>query len=505
MLFNSYEFLFVFLPLALICHFAAARKSPTAAAIVTTISSLLFYAWWRPPFVLLPALSIVVNFIIARAMLDSEAARVRLLLWFGITVNLLVLGYFKYYDLLLSAFEQRNPVPPDVPLALSFTTFVQIAFLVEIARRPHKVAPIQYAMFVSFFPHLIAGPIVRWAELGPQILDKVRYRVDWNNIALGLTILCIGLAKKILLADTLSQYIAPVFDASANGIAVAPLAAWGASVAFALQLYFDFSGYSDIAVGLGLLFNLRLPLNFAAPLRSTSIIDLWRRWHMSLSRFLADFVYVPLGGNRKGSARRIVNLMVTLTLGGLWHGANWTFIVWGALQGVLVSINHLWRAWRGGPATSRLGQAVSWFATFMAFSVGIMIFRSPNIQTAGRMLAAMVGVGGAPASPPIIVRWDFWGIEKGYFSEAFVRAWFGSYWSALGTLVTLGVLAIAMLVPDTAELVDYREGDFQPQWRRDVGWLKWQPSPSWAVVMLALFALVFINIVSFSEFLYFQF
>jgi D-alanyl-lipoteichoic acid acyltransferase DltB (MBOAT superfamily) len=346
---------------------------------------------------------------------------------------------------------------------------------------------------------------VRWDELGPQIVDKLRYRIDWNNIALGLTILCLGLAKKILLADTLAQYVAPVFDAGAKGIAVAPLAVWGASVAFDLQVYFDFSGYSDVAIGLGLLFNLRLPLNFAAPLRSTSIIDLWRRWHMTLSRFLGDFVYVPLGGSRKGPARRTINLIVTLTLGGLWHGANWTCVVWGAFQGVMVAINHLWRDWRGRTAPSRLGSALGWLMTFTTFTVGLTIFRSANISTAGRMLAAEVGLAGAPASPQIIVPWDFWGIEQGYFSEAFIRAWFGSYWSALGTLVTLGALVVALLVPDTAELVDYREGDFNPHWRRDVGWLKWQPSPRWAVALLVLFCVAFINMVSFTEFFYFQF
>ena len=276
--------------------------------------------------------------------------------------NLAVLGWFKYGDFLLSIVEGRRPNAPEVPLALSFTTFVQIAFLVDVWRRRGSVNFPAYAMFVAFFPHLIAGPIVRWDELGPQLRDRARYRPDWNNIALGLTIFCLGLAKKVLIADSLSPHVGPVFDAAARGEALTAAAAWGAAYAYTAQLYFDFSGYSDMAVGLGLLFNLRLPINFAAPLRATSIIDLWRRWHISLSRFLRDFVYVPLGGAAGGPARRTTNLFLTMVIGGLWHGANWTFVLWGAFHGILLAINHAWRQWRGrraldaGRAFRRLGR-----------------------------------------------------------------------------------------------------------------------------------------------------
>ncbi len=266
MLFNSYEFIFLFLPLALTAHFLAARWSVSFAVIVTTVSSLIFYAWWKPPFVLLPIASIVLNFLLARKILATEPERRRALVLAGVVGNLLVLGYYKYADFILSIFEQRPAAAPDVPLALSFTTFVQVAFLVELARRPVQVSFPKYSMFVAFFPHLIAGPIVRWTELGPQLDDPARYRVDWDNVARGLTIFILGLAKKILIADQLSPYVALVFDAAAAGQPIGAAAAWGASIAYSLQLYFDFSGYSDMAVGLGLLFNLRLPVNFAAPL-----------------------------------------------------------------------------------------------------------------------------------------------------------------------------------------------------------------------------------------------
>jgi len=303
MLFNSLEFIYLFLPSAVLLHFLAARWSVTAAVTITTISSLVFYAWWKPPFVVLPLVSVIGNYWLAREILASDKKAGHRIMLVGVVINLLVLGYFKYFDFLVSIVEHRNPILPEVPLALSFTTFVQVAFLVELERDRAPIVFRPYAMFVTFFPHLIAGPIVRWTELGPQLAEKARYWVNWKNVALGLTIFCVGLGKKVLLADRLAPHVAGVFDAATSGLPITAAAAWGASVAYSLQLYFDFSGYSDMAVGLGLLFNIRLPINFAAPFRATSMIDLWRRWHISLSRFLRDFVYVPLGGSERGSGR----------------------------------------------------------------------------------------------------------------------------------------------------------------------------------------------------------
>lgn len=505
MLFNSLEFIFIFLPIAVFLHFLAARKNPVAAVATTTVTSLLFYAWWKPPFVLLPILSIVLNFLLAGQILKSDKKVARILLLFGIMANLAVLGYFKYADFVISFFEQRTPNGGNVPLALSFTTFVQIAFLVELSRNPAQISFARYAMFVSFFPHLIAGPIVRWSELGPQLVDKLRYRLNWDNIALGLTIFCLGLTKKVLFADKLASHVAPVFDAAASGVPVTAVAAWGASVAYSLQLYFDFSGYSDMAIGLGLLFNFRLPLNFAAPFRATSIIDLWRRWHITLSRFLRDFVYVPLGGSSAGPFRRALNLFTTMVIGGLWHGANWTFIAWGAFHGILLTVNHLWRTWRGLRRPTFLGSLVGWALTFTAFVIGMTFFRSADIYSAGRLIQAMAGFGHAPRDAPLIVDADFWAIEKGIVTEAFVREWFGSHWTLVGTTMTLGVLIVALSLPDTMEFVNYREGEPHSAWRRSWGPLVWSPSFVWAMAILALFMVVFANLGSFSEFLYYQF
>jgi alginate O-acetyltransferase complex protein AlgI len=505
MLFNSLEFIFVFLPIAATLHFLAARRGIVAAVIVTTITSLFFYAWWKPPFVVLPVISIVFNYSIAQGIWEADRKTARALVILGVTANLLVLGYFKYFDFFLSMFQQRPPSTQDVPLALSFTTFVQIAFLVETARQPTPAAFPCYAMFVSFFPHLIAGPIVRWTELGTQLEDKLRYRINWENIACGLTIFCLGLSKKVLFADNLATFVSPVFTAASLDLPITTVAAWGASFAYSLQLYFDFSGYSEMAVGLGLLFNLKLPLNFAAPFRATSMIDLWRRWHITLSRFLRDFVYVPFGGKNAGMMRRSLNLFVTMVIGGLWHGANWTFIAWGAFHGGLLTINHIWRSLRGARPSTLMGRLTGWTLTFAAFAIGMTLFRSPDIQTASRMFEAMIGLGDAPVNAPILVSFDFWALEQGYFTEAFVRRWLGSYWSVVGTLVTLILLAVALALPDTMEFVNYREGEPHSDWRRPRRLLAWSPSIVWAVAVLALFGVLFASLGSFSEFLYYQF
>ena len=505
MLFNSPEFIFIFLPLAVALHFLMARRSVAAACLTTTATSLVFYLWWKPPFVVLPVLSIVSNFALASWMLQADARNARRLMIAGVGANLLVLIYFKYADFLLSIATGAAPEMPKVPLALSFTTFVQIAFLVDVWRRREAGAFGPYAMFVAFFPHLIAGPIVRWTELGPQIADPARYRVDWSNVSLGLTIFLFGLAKKVLIADQLGEFVAPVFDAAARGEAVTAAAAWGGALAYSAQLYFDFSGYSEMAIGLGLLFNLRLPVNFAAPFRATSIIDFWRRWHVSLSRFLRDFVYLPLGGSRRGPSRTAVNLVATMTIGGLWHGAGWTFIAWGAWNGVLLAINHRWRQWRGPARPAPVTAFACWLATFVAFVIGMVFFRAADMPSALLLLKNMAGIGTAPPAASLTLPWDTWTLQRGYVPEQFVRHAFGVTWTVVGSLFTLGALAIALLLPETIEWTNYREGEPHSDWRRPLGPYEWRPSAAWLALTIALFAGVFYQINRVSEFLYYQF
>jgi alginate O-acetyltransferase complex protein AlgI len=504
MLFNSPEFIFVFLPLAVALHFALARWSMQAAIAGTTASSLAFYAWWNPPFVVLPIISILANFALARCMLSVPRDTAKILMIAGIVANVLVLCYFKYADFLVSIVDGHKAVPPHVPLALSFTTFVQIAFLVHVHQRRAPIDFNSYALFVAFFPHLIAGPIVRWSSLGRQISDPARYRLDWNNVALGLTIFTLGLAKKLLLADPLSPYVGAVFDTAATGEAVTGAAAWGASFAFVLQIYFDFSGYSDMAIGLGLLFNYRLPINFGAPFRSTSIADFWRRWHVTLSRLARDLIYVPIALNR-GPFWRAAGLFIAMVVIGVWHGAGWTFVAWGAYYGVLLLINVTWNNWRGPRRKTLVTTLGGWAATVTAFAVSGVFFRAADIETAWRLLTAMAGFGDAMMPLEFTPGRDNWIIQHGYVTREFVLAWFGATWSVVGSLMTLVTLAVAMLVPDTMEITNYREGEPQSDWRRPVGFLAWRPSPVSFAVCVVVFAAVFASIGRVSEFLYYQF
>jgi alginate O-acetyltransferase complex protein AlgI len=527
MLFNSPEFIFLFLPAAVLLHFGLAAWRVDTAVVATTISSLAFYAWWNPPFVALPVVSILVNFWLARWMAGATPELARRLLTAGIAANLALLCYFKYSNFFLSIVTDRPNTPPNVPLALSFTTFVQIAFLVYVYKRQPFVDFSRYALFVAFFPHLIAGPIVRWNSLGPQLADKARYRVDWNNIALGLTIFTFGLAKKVLIADSLAPHVARVFDAAARGEPVTAVAAWGGCTAFAAQVFFDFSGYSEMAIGLGLMFNFRLPMNFAAPLRAANMFDLWRRWHITLSRFFRDFVYVPLSLGRSGAFRLAFNLLVTMVLAGLWHGANWTFVAWGAFLGAILIINQLWDAVRGPGRPSAAGRLGGWFATFTAFVISMAFFRAADIQTSSHLLVAMTGVGTNPAADlalavgasdfsqasaglgdtsvlaNIVRDWDAWAVGRGYVSEQFLRIWFGGTWSIAATFSTLIALAILLLAPDTMEIVGYREGEAHSDWRRSAP--VWRTSPAWLATVTALFGLSFLLIGRVNEFLYYQF
>jgi alginate O-acetyltransferase complex protein AlgI len=506
MLFNSQEFIFLFLPLAVMLHFALARWSAEAAIVGTTVSSLVFYAWWNPPYVLLLIASLAGNFWLARQIVAARPPGARLLLIAGIVGNVLVLAYYKYAGFLLSIVSGTTAAPPNVPLALSFTTFVQVAFLVDVHQRRIPLELSRYALFVTFFPHLIAGPIVRWRNLGRQLADPARYRLDWNNVALGLTVFTIGLAKKVLIADTPSPHVTAVFDAAARGEPLTALAAWGASLAFTAQIYFDFAGYSDMAVGLGLLFNFRLPINFAAPLRATSIVDLWRRWHITLSQLFRDLVYAPLTMGRRAPFRQAACAIFTMTLVGFWHGAGWTFIVWGAYNGILLVINAVWRQFRPEPDQPTIaGSFAGWLLTFTAFAAGAVFFRAADMSVASHMLTAMAGLGGAPVADSITLSWDLWGIRNGWFSESFVRTWLGSHWSMVGSLLTLLALAIALLVPDTFEIVNYRDGEVQSDWRRPAGLLAWRASRLALAATTILFASVFYQLNRVTEFIYFQF
>ncbi|MDD4802561.1 MAG: MBOAT family protein, partial [Syntrophomonas sp.] len=402
MLFNSYEFIFLFLPICLIVYFLLNRfASGSAAKLWLVLASLFFYSWWNVIYLPLILLSIVVNYAVGTALVKSSD-RIRLtpktILATGITFNLLLLGYFKYMDFFLTninlVFSNDLPLLHIVlPLGISFFTFTQIAFLVDAYHsEAREYNPINYALFVTFFPHLLAGPILHHKEMMPQFESGENKALNYKNLAQGIFLFSIGLFKKVAIADTLALAANYGFDTAA---ALSLVEAWITSLSYTLQLYFDFSGYTDMAIGAALMFNIRLPINFNSPYKALSIQDFWRRWHMTLSRFLQKYVYIPLGGNRRGNINMYRNLMITFLLGGLWHGAGWTFVFWGFLHGAGLVIQRLWQK-----LNLRMHKWLAWFITFNFVNIAWVFFRAETWSSAIKVLTGMFGLSGIilPAS-----------------------------------------------------------------------------------------------------------
>lgn len=380
MLFNSYIFIFLFLPVVFFGFFWVAKTSHRLAALWLVVASLFFYGWWNPKFVLLLLGSITFNYALSYAIGHAKNVRQsKLLLVSAIIANLLLLGVFKYANFFIEATNQFGAqfgmVDIVLPLGISFFTFTQIAFLVDVNRGiTREYNFIHYLLFVTWFPHLIAGPVLHHRQMMPQFALPNVYRVDSEAIAVGFTIFTIGMFKKVILADQFALYATPVFDGAASGVQSMFFEAWIGALAYTLQLYFDFSGYSDMAIGLSRLFNIRLPLNFDSPYKASNIVDFWRRWHMTLSTFLRDYLYIPLGGSRHGQLNRYRNLIATMLLGGLWHGAGWNFVLWGGLHGLYLAINHGWHALTGSATSGRVAHVFGVLLTFTAVTVAWVFF-----------------------------------------------------------------------------------------------------------------------------------
>ena len=346
MLFNSYFFICIFLPITLIGFFFLGQRGHHRIAIGWLVgASLFFYGWWNPAYLVLILGSVFFNFSIGVLLGNQEAVLSKKgLLVVGIGANLAALGYFKYANFFVNNFNVviGSSFHLDtiiLPLAISFFTFQQISYLADAYKGEiREYNFLHYSLFVTFFPQLIAGPIVHHKEMLPQFLQDGVYRPEYKNVAIGITIFAIGLFKKVCLADGIAQYATPVFQAADAGVLVSFFEAWGGALAYTFQLYFDFSGYSDMAMGLAWMFGIQLPLNFNSPYKANNIIEFWGRWHMTLSRFFRDYLYIPLGGNKRGKIRQLWNLMITMLLAGLWHGAGWTFVLWGALHGIYLVV-----------------------------------------------------------------------------------------------------------------------------------------------------------------------
>ena len=392
MLFNSYEFLFVFLPITLLgLYTLSAMGQPAWAVGWTALASLVFYSFWNIAFLWVLGASIALNYALGLALLAMHPPLARkALLTLGLATNLGLLTAYKYSGFAVSIVNDATgasyPLPHMVlPIGISFFTFTQIAFLVDAHRRRVERYPfVKYVLFVAFFPHLVAGPILRHYAVIPQLESSRFGRPSARMAYAGLVFFCCGLFKKVLIADTLAPSVNALY-AAAHALAMAE--AWLAGLLYTLQLYFDFSGYSDMALGLALLLNVRIPLNFNSPYKSANAIEFWRRWHISLSSFLRDYLYIPLGGNRKGAARQLINIFITMLLCGLWHGAGWTFVAWGGYHGLLLIANHLWR--RTG---MRLPRVLGWAITFTAVLFGWVLFRAATLHDAVAIFASMAGL-----------------------------------------------------------------------------------------------------------------
>ncbi|MCP2730046.1 MBOAT family O-acyltransferase [Limnofasciculus baicalensis] len=501
MLFNSSEFIFLFLPITLLVFFGIGKYYDKFAIAWLVATSLFFYSWWNPAYLILLISSLLFNYFIGYALSQQfeSSLRKKIILFLGIIVNLSLITYFKYANFFLSTANditgtEFNLTQVILPLGISFFTFEQITFIVDVYRGITKESSLlNYALFVTFFPRLIAGPIILHRETIPQFANPSIYRFNSEDMEVGITIFMIGMAKKVLIADNIAIYATPVFNAAAQGVPITFYDAWSGALAYTFQLYFDFSGYSEMALGAARMFGIKLPLNFNSPYQAVNISDFWRRWHITLSNFSRDYLYIPLGGNRQGKIRHNINLMITMLLGGLWHGAGWTFVFWGGLHGAYLVINHQWRSFRKSlghdlKKTHWWSVGLACFVTFIAVVVGWVFFRAENLNSAVAILKTMIGANGLSMSASVVPE------RKKLLVVLLLFVWF-----VPNTQQWLSKYSPALNLP---------RAETSPSWGNRL-WQKiqWQPTKLIGV-LFGILAFILIKIVleaPKTEFLYFNF
>jgi alginate O-acetyltransferase complex protein AlgI len=542
MLFNSSEFLFVFLPVALSGFYLLGTLSRTSAIRWLILVSLVFYAWWRPLNVLIIAPSIIINFALASILLrlnEGEGSRraSKAVLVLGIIFNVVFLGFFKYTDFISGTINDvfgANLVLRHIilPLGISFITFQKIAFLVDVqAGRVRSFTFQDYCTFVLFFPQLIAGPIVHYREMMPQF-HVASCRFDNENVAVGLTLLVFGLFKKVVFADQIALFVTPIYNNAAAGSRTSFLLAWMAAIGFTLQIYFDFSGYTDMALGLARFFGIRLPPNFNSPLRASNIIDFWLRWNMTLTRFLTAYIYNPLVlwltrrrlakgrpgfGGRNATIGAFVSLLmfplvITMFVSGLWHGAGYGFIVWGLLHGFYLTINHAWRMvaarlWPDRRSYVRLMKPAGVILTLVSVTTAMVFFRAPTMASAMDLLKGMIGLNGIALPQALFDRLGplastfhgVVGVTESWSTQDFVKT---AMWICI-------LMFVALACPNTLQILARYEPALgvKPRSTKPVigGIVEWGASLPWAIAVSAIAAIAIIFIGGPSEFLYWQF
>jgi len=496
MLFNSYQFILLFLPALLLLYWLASQVARDKLGLLLLAFSLFFYSLWGVGFLVLLLCMICVNCAFGQVLAampdqgEGKFSRKQMLI-LALVANLAPLCWFKYANFFIDNINMALGTAiahqsTGLPLGISFYTFLQIAYLITVYRRQTEpVGLLQYANFASFFPYVISGPIVRYPQFGPQLADPQPLNVA--DIGQAMTFFVIGLAKKVLLADSIAAYANNIFNAAHTGLPLTSAEAWVGSLAYTFQLYFDFSGYTDMAIGVALFFGMKLPDNFDSPYKATGIVDFWRRWHITLSLWLRDFLYIPLGGSRAGKLKQYRNLLLTMLLGGLWHGAGWTFIIWGAVHGTMLCVNHFWttlvaRRLPEKALNNVVSRTISIGFTFLCINLAWVLFRADSMQAAGAMYASMMAICSS----------DFSGGWSTLFANNYVRdAWPVIYLAISGLLV--------WCFPTTRQLISGARADGTRPW------LTWRPDKRWAagLAVLAFGALLLLS--RKTVFLYFQF
>jgi alginate O-acetyltransferase complex protein AlgI len=541
MLFNSYQFVFAFLPVTLIGFYTLGHRSPAWAIRWLILASFVFYAWWRPINVLLISPSILINYGLSRALLrlgDNRPQAARLVLLLGVLFNLTFLGYFKYLNFLEGTINDvfgANLVLTRLilPLGISFITFQKIAFLIDVqAGRVKSFTLRDYCLFVLFFPQLVAGPIVHYREMMPQF-HRAPCRFDPENAAVGLSLFFFGLFKKVVFADSIAPLVSPIYASAAQGDQTSLLYAWVAALGFTLQIYFDFSGYSDMALGLARFFGIKLPVNFNSPLRASNIIDFWLRWHVSLTRFLTAYIYNPLvlsltrrriaagkpvmGARSTTPATFATMLMfptvLTMFVSGLWHGAGYQYVLWGLIHGALLSVNHAWRQvrpriWPDTRSYTRVMQPVGLALTFFSVVAAMVMFRAQTVGSALVLWKGMLGLNGVTLPQALYA-------HLGPVSEWAKAIGAVPVWTSGRDLVDAGLwitvlLGVAMLAPNTLQMLARFEPALgvKPRAKDPASGgttLSWKPNAAWAVGLSVIAAAGILSLGQLSEFLYWQF
>ena len=484
MVLSSYSFLLCFLPLVLMGYYLLGARGGRWASGWLLLASLVSYSFWDYRFLPILLGSIISNYFFYTRIVTAGKRAKKPWLFSAMAFNLLVLGTFKYANFFIDTFNALSgaglqPLALLLPIGISFFTFTQISLLVDAYQgKVPALAPGKYALFVSYFPYIVAGPVLHHRDIMPQLAETTIARPQAANFAVGLSLFAFGAAKKLLLADNLIPLVNLAFQTGHPQLAQA----WLGVFAYSLQLYFDFSGYSDMAIGVSRLFGIQIPFNFNSPYKAASVSEFWLRWHISLSRFLRNYLYIPLGGNRSGEFSRYRNLLLTMLLGGLWHGSNWTFVVWGGLHGLYLCVQHGWRALAANGRYGSWMQLPGWVChllTMMAVLVAWCFFRANNIAAAFDILAGMTGLRGVGAVAGVQI-----------FSLVIL---------ALSTW-------IAFIMPNTNEVFSWLESRFEnkPEARSLVP-ARWHPSLGWGMMTGLIFALCLLCMEKTQDFIYAQF